>query len=161
MAGLTVSLVDAQDYAKKQFTVDSERKTFAHLDAKDALPAPASSQEPKFEWEVPVAHVALGKTFAEAALGLNGQWREISGDRQISGAMYALASLLRKPPPWKSLLRLPLHPRPMQPARPNPPARPALLLKFPPKARRSQVLLKRLLSLSSVRRLQAMRVKRS
>ena len=68
---------------------------------------------------------------------------------------------LAKPPPWKSLLRLPLHPRPMQPARPNPPARPALLLKFPPKARWIQVLLKRLLSLSSVRRLQAMRVKRS
>lgn len=101
-----VTLMEAKDYAKKNFKIQELLMFFSYLD-KAPVVAPDSSQtQPRLDFQVPVAVAAVGATEQQAVLGVYGTWRKISADPQTYGFLSALSDLIMATPYKPSTLKV-------------------------------------------------------
>ena len=98
-----VSLVEAKDYAQKNFPTDQLLKYYNHLVKGDEAP---KADPPKLGFQVSVAVLATGSTKQEASLGAHGAWRKISADPQTYGFLYALSEMIKKTPATPATIKV-------------------------------------------------------
>ena len=99
MKNQKVTVMEAKDYAQKNFKTHELLKYYSYLDTRDAVARPPPSKDPpSLEFQVPVAVAATGPTAEQATMGALGAWRKISADTQTYGFLYALHELITTTP---------------------------------------------------------------
>ena len=95
VANQKVTMMEAKDYAQKNFKTSELLLFYSYLDCQDAASSqPPPEAPPQLDFQVPVAVIATGSTAEEAIMGPIGGWRKISADPQTYGYLYALHELI-------------------------------------------------------------------